>query len=413
MLKEISIDELQVGMYVHKIVEQRGNMKIKSQGKVTKKAIITQLRAKGILRLLVDTGKEFTPDAEPVDESLPQAKEPEPSIPAETLEATKTPQAPVPEVAETISFDAEINAAKKLHDKGKIVQKRMLDLVARGLPIDLKMPEEFTQQLVGSIDRNPNALMCLSKIREKDSYLLEHSLNVAILLANFGKYLKLDEIEVQELALAGFLHDVGKIKIPDEILHKPGRLTDPEMDVMRGHVLHGVTTLKDMGLPNHMIRTMAEHHERLDGCGYPDGLKGNEISAYGRMIAIADTYDAITANRVYKIGMSSQTAFKILIEESPIKYDKELVQKFVKCVGVYPVGSLVQLSNEQIGMVTQQNEDAPLKPHVKIFFSVRNETYLAIKDMDLKGTLIRVEKGVTPEDFGIDFNRFFQEKIAS
>lgn len=398
MFKEISIDELKPGMYVQGIVEQRGKMKIKSQGKVTKQAVIDQLRQKGILKLLVDPSKEFKPE-EALEEPSPDQ---EPEEPTEDVE----------EDEEKVAFDEELAVAKKLHDQGKAEQGKMLKAIAKGLPVDLKIPKEFSEQLVGSIDRNPNALMCLSKIREKDSYLLEHSLNVAILLANFAKYLDMEEEEVQELALAGFLHDVGKIKIPDDILHKPGRLTDPEMNIMRDHVYHGICTLEEMGLPEHIIRTMSEHHERLDGYGYPEGLRGDEISLYGRMIAIVDTYDAITADRVYKAGMPSQKALKILMGDSPKMYDLELVQKFVKCVGIYPVGSLVQLSNEHIGMVTKQNESSPLKPRVKVFYSARNSNYLPIKNVDLSTSQMKVTKGVMPSDFGINFNRFFQEQIA-
>ncbi len=401
MFKEISIDELKPGMYVQSIVEQRGKLKIKSQGKVTKQAVIDQLRKKGILKLLIDPSKDFKPEDAPEEPEEPST-DPEPEEPTEDVE----------EDEEKVAFDEELAVAKKLHDQGKAEQGKMLKAIAKGLPVDLKIPKEFTEQLVGSIDRNPNALMCLSKIREKDSYLLEHSLNVAILLANFAKYLDMAEEEVQELALAGFLHDVGKIKIPDDILHKPGRLTDPEMNIMRDHVYHGICTLEEMELPEHIIRTMSEHHERLDGYGYPEGLRGDEISLYGRMIAIVDTYDAITADRVYKAGMPSQKALKILMGDSPKMYDLELVQKFVKCVGIYPVGSLVQLSNEHIGMVTKQNESSPLNPRVKVFYSARNSNYLPIKNVDLSTSQIKVTKGVMPSDFGINFNRFFQEQIA-
>lgn len=397
MLKEISIDELEPGMYVQKIVQQNGNLIIKSQGKVTSKNIVRTLKKKGILRLLIDPSKQFVPA---------EQLAPEPSSTAEPPSIE-----PLPE-KQSVSFEAEINYAKRLHDKGKGLQKRLLDSVAKNLPIDLKLPKEFAQHLVGSIDRNPNALMCLTKIREKDSYLLEHSLNVAVLLANFAKHIGIAELEVQELALSGFLHDIGKIKVPDEILHKPGRLNDEEMNIMRKHVDYGIETLQEMELPAHIVRTISEHHERLDGLGYPSGAKSDEISLFGRMIAIVDTYDAITAHRCYKAGMPSQRALKILLEDSPVKYDLELVQKFVKCVGVYPVGSLVELTGEQVAMVVRQHPDSPLKPVVKVFYSSRTETYTAIKDLDLNQSQYKIEKAVLPEDFGIDFNRFFEEKIA-
>lgn len=390
MLKTINIEELKPGMYVQRIVEQRGNMKIKSQGKVTSKAIIERLKQQGIVQVAIDPSKEF--------------------IPLDDLEAE--PDDIVTAPADFVAFDSEVVKAKKIHDKGKGIQKRLLDSIARGLPIDISIPQEFTEQLVGSIDRNPNALMCLTKIREKDTYLLEHSLNVAVILANFAKYIELDEEDVQELALSGFLHDIGKIKIPDEILHKPGRLTDQEMVIMRDHVYHGIQTLEQMEIPERIIRTISEHHERLDGYGYPEGSRGDEISFFGRMISIADTYDAITADRCYKAGMPSQNALKILLQDSPEKYDRELVQKFIKCVGIYPVGSLVKLSNEQVAMVVEQREENPLKPLVKIFYSIRGGHYMAPKTVDISSSQYEIEKAVMASDFNLDFNRFFSEKIA-
>lgn len=393
MLKSINIDELQVGMYVQEISEQNGDLKIKSQGRVTSQAVIKKLKQQGIISLLIDLSKQAD---NPVEETPP-----EPEVQEETPGVEK--------------FDVELGRAKLLHGKGKVLQKRLLDSIAKGFPIDYAIPQEFTEKLVESIDRNPNALMCLTKIREKDTYLLEHSLNVAILLGNFGKRIGLSELQVQELALSGFLHDIGKINIPDHILHKPAQLTDQEMVVMRDHVYYGVRTLEDMALPEHIIRTVAEHHERLDGYGYPDGARGDEISKAGRMIAIADTYDAITADRCYKAGMPSQKALKILLEESPEKYDRELVTQFIKCVGVYPVGSLVKLNSEQVAMVVEQREDKPLRPKVKVFYSTRGRHYLAPKDLDLAAgsPQIEIEKAVVAGDYGINFNRFFKESIGS
>lgn len=406
-MKKITIDELRPGMYVQGIVKQQGNLKIKSQGKVTSQAIVTQLKKKGILEVLIDPSRAFAVAQEETPPERPEYEQHKVEI-GDPQKASRVP----PKQTRATSFDDEISVAKGLHDKGKGLQKRLLDAVAKGLPTDISIPREFTEKLVGSIDRNPNALMCITKIREKDSYLLEHSLNVAILLANFAKHIGMDDRDVRELAFAGFLHDIGKIKIPDAILHKPGRLTDQEMVVMREHVVKGVKVLKEMGIPERIVRTMSEHHERLDGYGYPDGLSGEQISYFGRMIAIVDTYDAITADRCYKPGMPSQTALKILLKDAPDKFDKGLVEKFIKCVGIYPVGSLVKLNNDQVAMVVKQQEQAPLSPVVKVFYSVRNSHFIAPKDIDLKASQYEVEKAVLPSDFGIDFNRFFNEKIA-
>jgi len=390
-LKKITIDELAVGMYVHAIADQQGNLSVKSQGRVVKPSVIDSLKRKGVRTLVIDLSKQL--DAE---DDAPVAEEPI--------------QAP----DERVSFASEIDKANSIHKQGKRLQKTLLKAVQKGLPFDEQIPREFAKNMVGSIDRNPDALMCLTKIREKDDYLLEHSLNVAILLANFGKSIGMDPQEVEDLAHAGFLHDVGKIKIPDEILHKPGRLTDDEMDVMRDHVKYGVETLREAGIDELLIRTVSEHHERLDGKGYPAGVSGDDISKAGRMIAIADVYDAITADRVYKPGMPSQKALQILLKDCPHKYDHELLQQFIKCMGIYPVGTLVKLTNERIGMVMEQNNDAPLKPVVRIFYSTRGNHYLEPKDLDLHSeTTVRIEKPVVASDYKLDKKRFFERSVLN
>ncbi|MCV2403428.1 HD-GYP domain-containing protein [Marinomonas sp. C2222] len=400
-IRTISINQLKPGMYVHDIIKQRGKMQIKSRGKVKNLDIVQQLKKKGILQLKIDLSKAFDPET------------------GELINANKAQQADESTIKKTITkhinFDVELTRAAKLHEQGKTIQREMLDNIANDLPVNIDIPKEFSDNLVGSIDRNPNALMCLSKIREKDSYLMEHSLNVAILLANFAKFLDLPKEEVEELALTGFLHDIGKIKVPDNILHKPGRLTDNEMTVMRKHVIWGTKTLNKMEMPERIIRTMGEHHERLDGGGYQQGKSEDEISKFGRMIAIVDTYDAITADRCYKAGMPSKKALKILLEDSPSKYDLELVRQFIKCIGVYPVGSLVRLNNQQVAMVVSQNSKSPLLPAVKIFYSLRSKIFITPRNVNLaaKNEELEIESEVLASDLGMDFNRFFNENIAT
>ncbi|MBL4630184.1 MAG: HD-GYP domain-containing protein [Paraglaciecola sp.] len=392
MLKTLEIDDVKEGMFIDSIAKQQGKFKITSRGRITSEAAIEQLRKKGILSVIVDMSKQLKP---------------------EVVEQESEPETPI-EQPVNITFEAELEVAVKLHVKGKYLQKRMLESVGKNLPLDIAIPEAFTNNLVSSIDRNPNALMCMTKIREKDTYLLEHSLNVAILLANFGSHTGLDEEQVQELALSGFLHDIGKIKIPDEILHKPGRLTDQEMTIMRDHVYYGTKVLAEAGIPDSIVMTIGQHHERLDGYGYPEGLRGDEITLFGRMIAIVDTYDAITADRCYKAGMPSKKALQILLKDSPEKYDKELVKQFIQCIGIFPVGSLVKLNNEKIAMVLKQHPVHATKPMVKVFYSVRGNHYLEPKELDLAAgsNNIKIVDAVIASDYKLNFNKYFKESIV-
>lgn len=396
MIKKITIDQLIPGMFVHQILEQKGTLTVKSQGRVISNDVVNVLKKQGVKTLAIDTEKAFDPSN---NSTSPTGN----SKPNNSNKAEK---------AKKVSLENELTRASKLHEQGKAIQKLLLASVQKETPFDASIPKAFSSKLVESVDRNPDALLCLTKIREKDDYLLEHSLNVAILLANFGKFLGMSEEEVQDLSYAGFLHDLGKIKIPDEILHKPGRLTDSEMDIMKGHVKHGVDYLKETDIAQPLIQAISEHHERLDGLGYPAGTKGDDISKAGRMLAIADMYDALTADRVYKAGMSSQKAFSILMNDAPTRLDKSLVQQFIKCLGVYPVGSLVLLSNERLAMVLEQ-KGSPLTPLVKVFYSVRNSHYLTPKDIDLSiDKTVSITKAVIASDYKIDVNAFFERSVS-
>ena len=398
MIKKITIDQLVPGMFVHQILEQKGALTVKSQGKVTSTDVVNTLKKRGVKTLAIDTDKSFNVSESSSSISSNSAE----SEPAEKI------LAPI----KSVSLEKELDRATKLHQQGKDIQKLLLENVQKETPFDTSIPKAFSNKLVESVDRNPDALLCLTKIREKDDYLLEHSLNVAILLANFGKYLGMSEEEVQDLSYAGFLHDLGKIKIPDEILHKPGRLTESEMEVMKGHVKHGVDYLETMNIAAPLVQAISEHHERLDGLGYPAGKQGDAISKAGRMLAIADMYDALTADRVYKPGMSSQKAFSILMSDAPFRLDKALVQQFIMCLGVYPVGSLVLLSNERLAMVLEQ-KDSPLTPLVKVFYSVRNSHYLTPRDIDLSvDKTVSIVKAVIASDYKIDVNAFFERSVS-
>jgi putative nucleotidyltransferase with HDIG domain len=395
VLKTFDIDNVEEGMFVDSIAEQQSKFKITSRGRVTSLGAIEQLKKKGILSVVVDLSRQLKPERVEPKES-------------ETLEI------PV-ERPEQVALEVELEVAAKLHASGKHLQKTMLESMSKNLPIDITITEEFTNKLVSSIDRNPNALMCMTKIREKDAYLFEHSLNVAILLANLGTHIGLDEEQIQELALSGFLHDMGKIKIPDEILYKSGRLNGQEMTIMKDHVYYGTKMLIEMAMPDSIVRTISEHHERLDGYGYPEGLRGDEITQFGRMIAIVDTYDAITADRCYKLGVSSKKALKILLQDTPDKYDEELVTQFVKSIGIFPAGSLVKLNNQKIAMVLKQHPVHVTKPLVKVFYSVRGSHYLQPKELDLATSSngVKIVDAVIASDYKIDFNKYFNDSIVA
>jgi HD-GYP domain-containing protein (c-di-GMP phosphodiesterase class II) len=223
--------------------------------------------------------------------------------------------------------------------------------------------------------------------------------------------LKLDKQLSEELAIGAFLHDVGKIKIPDAILSKPGKLTESEFETMKTHVNHSVQIITETpGISNLSLSVAASHHEKLDGSGYPQGLRSNNISQYGRMITICDIYDALTADRVYKNGLAQVKSFSILLKMAEKNMlDSSLVNQFIKCMGVYPVGSLVKLKSNKLAVVEERNADDPIRPKVKTFYNVSQNHFIGSKEINLADdNNEQIVKGVRANEFNLDMNKIFE-----
>ena len=210
------------------------------------------------------------------------------------------------------------------------------------------------------------------------------------------------------MAIGGIIHDIGKIKVDDKILHKPGRLTPEEFEHMKGHQTHAQQMIGSVvGVSDISRDVCLMHHEKLDGQGYPEGLSGEQISIYGRMSSIVDIYDALTADRCYKRGMSSAEAFKILLSLTPFQLDKKMVYKFINCVGIYPVGALVELSDGKVGIVWTSNSANPLKPEVKCFYSRKYHHFIDVCYIDLKHSQLNIEKAIAPSQLEVDPSPFY------
>ena len=226
----------------------------------------------------------------------------------------------------------------------------------------------------------------------------------------FAKHLDIDKSIIEDLAVGAFLHDVGKIKVPDEILHKPSRLTDEEFTIMKSHASHSIDIISNaVGISDISLEVAALHHEKLNGVGYPYQLKADEISLYGRMISICDIFDALTADRVYKEGYCHVKAFNILrklAEQGEL--EPALVDQFIRCMGVYPVGSLVELSSHRLAIVEQRNTKDPIRPKVRSFYDVDYRHYTMAQDIDLSSNNEFIVKSVRANEFNLDMNRIVE-----
>ncbi len=298
---------------------------------------------------------------------------------------------------------------RRLYQEAKSIQGKLFRTLKKGEVVQVAELEAIADDLVDCIFDNRDALFCLARIRDKDSYLMEHSLNVGMLLANFGRFLELERPILRELTIGGLLHDTGKITIPDAILHKPAKLTDDEFTIMKSHVVQSIVLLKESkGITPIMMTVAGCHHERLDGRGYPRGLAGEQLNLYARMSTIVDVYDALTADRCYKVGMPPTAAFRILLQGAGTQFDEELVRKFIKCMGVHPIGTLVKLQSGRLAIVVERNEQSPLQPKVKVIYSTIGQHHLEVKLLDLAraGANEAIECAIDPKTYGIDLARY-------
>lgn len=383
-------------MFVQNVTKQTGKIKIKNQGWVKTQTGIDKLIKAGILEVEIDPTKTLSNE--------------KPTKPIST--ATPTPAKFDPWQASN-SVNAEMKKAVNLYSEAKSLQLKAFDDIRSGNQVDIAPFQELANGFIDSVFRNQDALACITRMREKDAYLLEHSINVSILMSIFAKHLGIEKHIIQELATGALLHDIGKIQIPDEILNKPGKLTDAEYKIIQDHARFSKEILEESGLTGIAVDIAGFHHERLDGKGYPYAKKAAEISQYVRMASIVDVYDALTAERVYKAGMEPIKAFKILKDGCPDSFDAELLTKFIQCIGIHPVGTLVKLSSQKVGVVTQSNPQSPLKPQVKTFYHAKHARYTEIQDVDLahKRNLDSLEAAVKPTDFNIDLIKFFKQSI--
>lgn len=264
-----------------------------------------------------------------------------------------------------VDFNMEMQHAEPAFHSAREQSLRLLEAVRLGHELDVAQVKVVVKECVESMLRNPGAMLWLARIKHSDEYTAEHSLRVAIFSIALGRELDLRQAELEHLGICGMLHDVGKIKVPSAILNKPGALTPHEMRVMQSHASEGRKLL----MSNNQVTAAAvdvafSHHERLDGRGYPRGLDASRIPHFAKIVAVVDAYDAINSDRPYSKGKSSLEALRILFEASGSHFDEELVKVFVRRIGIYPPGEIVEMSNGEVGIIIACSPLSKLKPKV-------------------------------------------------
>jgi HD-GYP domain-containing protein (c-di-GMP phosphodiesterase class II) len=432
----LPIQDLKPGMMLCAIVQQSGRLEVKSKGKVSHQSVIEQLIAAGVYSVLIETSEPIiaTKAKPPVKTTKPAVKKPlvsaAPKATPEKVEPVVEPKVAQdiedlsdfgdmidlsgdadevfdsPMVYSSTDFSEEAEVAEQLIISCKKLHKKTEDKIERDIALDLTGAQTLVDDVQQSLIRNPNSLLCLSMIRNEGEYVSNHSMHVSILLCHFARYLEMSEKDCQRMALLGYFFDIGMLKVPKEILYKQGRPTEEEQKLIQAHVQHSLSLLAPLELGNSIMLAIEQHHERLDGSGYPKGLKGEDIHIYSRMLAIVDCYEAMTTNRPFQKKCSPATALKI-ISNKQYGYDQKLALKFIRCVGVYPVGSLVILSNQRIAIVIKNNDDSALKPVVMAFYSITHNKYIEQDEIDLsaKSNTLTIEQPTLPEHYRLDLSK--------
>ncbi|MBS1142596.1 MAG: hypothetical protein H6R14_2 [Proteobacteria bacterium] len=375
MIKQIRTDQLKVGMYIHDLnCGWLDHSFISNTFHVRDQATLDKVMELGVRELFIDTLKGADVFV------APAPAEPPPEV------APKPVEKPAP-----VDLKNEAVRARRLHTEANKLARLVMDDLRLGQEIQMDRVEPVIDSMMESVFRNQNALLPLARLKNLDDYTFEHSVGVSALLIVFGRVMKLPKETIKDLALGGLLHDIGKAQIPDAILNKPGKLSDDEFRLIQSHVDKGLRLLKGMpGISEVVRQVVAEHHERMDGSGYPNKLAGQQISLYGQMAAIVDVYDAMTSEKVYSQGVPATKVLKMLLEWSKDHFDPQLVQAFIRAVGIYPTGSLVRLDSNRMGVVIEQNEGKLLEPVVRIFYHAGKKHYIPPEIVDLAKVQDRV-----------------------
>lgn len=375
MIKKIDVSDLCVGMYVHDLNrEWLHHPFLRNRFLVKSERDIEQIAALGVRKIYIDT--ELGRDV-PALQSIEYAESPTEDRLHELARTLKR-------TAPRVSVQEEMRQARHLVKEANTMVHGILQDCRLGKRIELEKTQPIVASIAESILRNPDAMVSLLRIKQADKYTYQHSVAVGTLLISFCQALGIDRNDIDLAGIGGLLHDVGKMKIPQHILNKPGKLSEREFAMMKTHVDEGRLILENTrGISPISIHIALEHHEHYDGSGYPLGLKGDEISHYGQMAAIVDVYDALTSNRVYHAGSEPTAVLKQLLEDGGQHFDMPLVHSFIRTIGIYPVGALVKLENQDLAVVIEQHHEDLLHPRVKSIFSCRLHSFIRPKDYDL------------------------------
>ena len=341
------------------------------------------------------------------------AKEPFPPPDKSDILKAERRKTPRPDkTTDPVTLDEELPKARKTYSRALETTREMVSDFLVGRKIEVDKVKDNLDEMIDSVFRNRDALVALMKLQQHDEYTFTHSLNVTVLAVSVGRQVGLTKEQLHILGLGTIFHDLGKFQVPDSILNKPGRLSTEEFEVMKTHPDLGAKALRERGLdlPQAAIDVVRHHHERSDGSGYPDGLKGDEINPFIVLAALSDVYDALSSDRVYHAALPPHDALKVVFSLREQHFPQIWTERFVQSVGIYPVGSTVQLSSGEIGVVTEINHASLIHPVVSLAVDRKGARLTKRRTVDLsdeKNRNIEIVGIVSTNQFDINPVSFF------
>jgi len=396
-IKRISIDELVVGMFVEDVFNKEDVLLLSADSIVANNDQISALRRQGVTGVYINTAK-----GKDVVKKIP-----------ETVVSAEDPH-------REVEYYKELETARGIQRQTLATAKEALDSIRKGRSFSMSKVEEASENIVESILRNPDALISLCQIKGYDEYTYTHSVNVSVLTTAMAYSLGYNRDRLLEIGVGGVLHDIGKMRVPESILNKPGKYTDWEFNVMKKHPEYGMDIVKEKkNISDFSKLLIIQHHERFNGKGYPNRLKGDEIAEIGLIAAVADVYDALTSNRVYRAAWTPQKALAVIFQGCDDEYSRDIVERFTRQMGIYPVGSFVRLASGEMGVVVRVDKGQLLTPTVLVLFNTSGkrleepiEYDLSTKQKQSGGAGYTVEVSLNPRAYGVDAAQYLDEKVS-
>ncbi len=411
MLKKISIEQLVPGMYVERIALSWLDRPLFffKKGKMNTREDVEALKAVGVKELYIDIAKGLDVPNQPLTVV--------PMPPKSPVRQPEGKRDRAPSDGGGVSLAGEMGNARRIHAEMVNFAKGLVHEARAGRMVEFERAVPLVDSVIKSVQRNANALTAITNLRSYDEYTYTHSANVSVLAVVFGQYLGLSADDLALLGVGGMFHDIGKVRIPDHILNKPGKLTEEEFAVMKNHPALGHAMLeKHANIPEPVLKMVIEHHEKYNGKGYPHGIRGENISRFGNLLSVVDVYDALTTDRVYRQAVYPSNALHILYRGKAQDFYPDLADLFVKCVGIYPIGSLVKLSSEEYGIVVDTNMQAPLEPKICVILNKKIQPLIPrILDLhepgSVQGEPVKIVEAVDPRALKTETSELFFKSL--